>query len=466
MVEARAGEKSPKRALHYPRGGRRRDRPLTLSSRIIIDRMTTLGLDSPDDHLSRPDIGREPPSGPWTFQFLNLVLGGLGLFGRPLTTRDLLNAAQRRTGLADFGDWDIEEPLGVLIKSYETESSLSPFGRMAARWDLLRFLSNLLQLREEERRNPAILDEKIERPIFITGLPRSGTSFLHELLCEDPGNLAVRCWEAIYPLPLNSRGPAERDIDRRRRKVARQLASFERIAPEIRSLHPMVADTPQECTEITGHVFLGMRFDTTHHIPSYRRWLDGRSLAPAYRFHKRFLQHLQHRRGRGQWILKCPDHVFALDAVREVYPDARFVFMHRDPLSVLPSVARLTETLRRPFTVRLDRLQIGAEVSERWARGAKILVASAPSFADGPSPAFHLPFGRFVRDPAAAVEAVYAHFDIGLGAETAARVRALVAARPNGGNGRNHGRLEDYGLDAERERPRFAEYMEFFGLEA
>ncbi|HVM80051.1 MAG TPA: sulfotransferase [Stellaceae bacterium] len=428
--------------------------------------MATLGLDSPDDHLRSRDVGNAPPREPLTFQILNLLLRGVSPFRRPLSTRELLNAAQRRTGLADFGEWDIEEPLSVLIKSYEQEARLSSFGRMAARWDLLRFLSNLLYLREEERKSPAIVDEKIERPIFITGLPRSGTSFLHELLCEDTGNLAVRCWEAIYPCPLDPSRPVERDIERRRKKVDRQLASFERIAPEIRSLHPMVADTPQECTEITGHVFLGMRFDTTHHIPTYRRWLDGRSLTPAYRFHKRFLQHLQHRRGRGQWILKCPDHVFALDAVREVYPDARFVFMHRDPLAVLPSVARLTETLRRPFTARLDRLEIGAEVSERWAKGAKILLAAAPSFAAGSAPAFHLPFRRFVRDPAAAVEAVYAHFGIPLGAETAARVRGLVATRPNGGNGRNLGRLEDYGLDADRERARFAEYVEFFGLVA
>lgn len=429
--------------------------------------MATLGLDTRDDRLRGPEAGRGAPSlgmGQRLFYLLNALAGGLGLFRRPLSVDDLLSAAQRRTGLDDFGPWEIAEPLRMLIKSYEQESDLSPFGRMAARWDLLRFLSNLLELRDEERRNPAIPDERIERPIFITGLPRSGTSFLHELLCEDPANLAVRCWETIYPCPLDRDRAAAADIDRRRKKVARQLASFERIAPEIRSLHPMVADTPQECTEITGHVFRGMRFDTTHCIPSYRRWLDGQDLTIAYRFHKRFLQHLQHRRGPGRWILKCPDHVFALDAVRAVYPDARFVFMHRNPLAVLPSVARLTETLRRPFTSRLDRGQIGVEVSERWAKGAKILVGAAASFAAGPEPAFHLPFHRFIADPTEAVAALYRHFGIELDADAAARVRHLVAARPQGGNGRNHGRLEDYGLDAEVERRRFAEYMEFFGV--
>jgi hypothetical protein len=409
-----------------------------------------------------------PPSNlvPQAFRLLNALAGGLGLYRRPLSTDELLAAARRRTGLADFGDWEVEEPINVLVESYEREANLNPFGRMAARWDALRFLTNLLRMREEERKSPAILGEQIDRPIFITGLPRSGTSFLHELLCEAQGNLAVRCWETIYPCPLDRDRAAAIDIARRRRKVDRQLASFKRIAPEIQRLHPIAADSPQECTEITGHVFLGMRFDTTHHVPSYRTWLDGRSLVPAYRFHKRFLQHLQHRRGAGRWVLKCPDHVFALDAVREVYPDARFVFMHRSPLSVLPSVARLTEILRRPFTSRLNRRQIGAEVSGRWALGARILVDRARSPTTTGEPAFHLTFPRFVGDPAAAVDALYRHFHMELDEDSVVRVRRLVAERPNGGNGHNFGRLQDYGLDADFERRRFGEYMEFFGFEA
>lgn len=402
-------------------------------------------------------------TGRWAFHLLNAVSGALDIFGQPLSANELIRAAQRHTGLTDFGDWAIEGPLDVLIKSYEEEASLNAFGRIAARWDMLRFLSNLLKFHDEEERHPTILDQKIERPIFITGMPRSGTSFLHELLCEDHSNRAIRCWETIYPFPINDDAPD--DSDRRRKKVNRQLAAFKWIAPEIRSLHPIDADTPQECTEITGHIFRGMRFDTTHYIPSYRRWLDSQSQIAAYRFHKRFLQHLQYRRGAARWVLKCPDHVFALDALRVVYPDARFVFMHRNPLSMLPSLARLTETLRHPFTSRLDRLQIGADLSRQWARGAAILVDAAKFLQESTDPPLHLTFNQFVRDPAECVETVYRHFGIDLDVGSAARVRRLMTEKPNGSNGRNRGRLEDYGLDAENERRRFGDYIAVFGVD-
>jgi len=397
------------------------------------------------------------------FYVLNRSADALGLFRRPLSVRELIAAAEDRTGLADLGDWDIEEPLNRLLDSYEREANLSAFGRLAARWDVVRFISNLLRLREEEKQHPAILDEPIERPIFITGLPRSGTSFLHELLCQDPSNLVVRHWETIYPCPITPKG---NDIELRRRKVRGQIRSFERIAPEIRNLHPFEADSPQECTEITGHIFRGMRFDTTHHIPSYSRWLDGEDQVLAYRFHKRFLQHLQYRRGRGRWMLKCPEHVFALDALRTVYPDARFVFTHRNPLPVLASVARLTEALRLPFTTRPDRRQIGAEVSERWAHGAAIMLAVAKAAADATEPALHVKFSSFVHDPATAIHALYRHFDLELDAQSAACIQQLIKQKPTGGNRRNTGLLEDYGLDAETERRRFGDYMAYFGIAA
>jgi hypothetical protein len=441
--------------------------------------MKTLRLDPQDDFVRGP-MAHRPMESPdadlrtthandalastitsRAFYLLNGCAGALGLFRRPLSARELMSAAERRTGLADFGEWGVEEPLERLIESYEREASLSAFGRIAARWDVLRFLSNLLRLRDDEKRHPEILDQEIARPIFITGLPRAGTSFLHELISEDPANLAVRHWETIFPCSIRLGAD---DVERRRRKVQDQIKSFERIAPEIRYLHPFTADSPQECTEITGHVFRGMRYDTTHYIPSYSRWLERQSQIVAYRFHKRFLQHIQFRRGPGRWVLKCPEHVFALDSLRNVYPDARFVFTHRNPLSVLPSVARLTETVRQPFTTRLDRHQLGEEVAARWAQGTAIMVETAKSAEPTAEPALHIEFRRFVRDPAAAVAEFYAHFGLNLDAESQTRIRRLIALKPTGGNVRNRGRLEDYGLDAETERKRFADYTAFFGI--
>src|SRR5271169_5236439 len=240
------------------------------------------------------------------------MIDALAILRDPLSADELIARARRQTGLVDFDCTTFQEPLQNLLRACREEAELSLFGRFATRWDAVRFLSNLLRLREEERRAPKILEQRIERPIFIAGLPRSGTTFLHSLLAQDHANLVPRVWQLIHPYPLDGPGP-----DVRPRRVARQLRLFGMLAPEFRRMHPIDASSPQECSEITAHVFASLRFDTTYRVPSYRRWLDATGHLEAYRFHKRFLQHLQHQAGlAGRWVLKCPDHVFALGAIR------------------------------------------------------------------------------------------------------------------------------------------------------
>ena len=333
---------------------------------------------------------------------------------------------------------------------------MSLFGRFGTRWDIGRFLANLLRLRDEEQRTPAILDEPIERPIFITGLPRSGTTFLHRLLAEDEANLVPRVWQLIHPYPEpGSRGGR----DRRQQRVARQLRMFGMFAPEFRRMHPIGANSPQECSEITAHVFASLRFDTTYSVPSYRRWLDSAGHLDAYRFHRRFLQHLQHQSGgAGRWVLKCPDHVFALDAIRAVYPDARVVFVHRDPLRVLLSAARLTEVLRRPFTRHIDRAALGQQECERWSVGSELMIDAADRepFAE---PIFHIRYRDLVGDPLGTVKSLYRHFGLTLDAAAATRIERLVASSPNGGYGANHYRFDTFEIDPVVARKRFGPYM-------
>jgi hypothetical protein len=383
----------------------------------------------------------------------------LGLLRQPLLPSDLIAIAQRITGLREFEDANFEEALALLLQSFEREADLSVIGRMAAKWDIVRFLSNLLRLREAERRTPGILDQSIEQPIFITGLPRSGSTFLHRLLGQDRSNLVVRSWETIYPLPEEEGGAAARA-----RAVDRQLAIFAKMAPDFQHVHPITAQSPQECTEITAHVFRSLRFDTTHHVPSYQRWLDDTGHFVAYAFHRRFLRHLQLRKGSGRWVLKSPDHVFALDAILSLYPDARFVFTHRDPLQVLPSVARLTEVLRRPFARHIDRAAIGRQVTRRWESGALTMMEAAQTARIPPERVFHMRFPEFIRDPIASVTSLYRYFGLPLRPGVAKDMQSLVAGDPNAGYRGNKALATDYGIDLREERYRFSGYVACFGV--
>ncbi len=395
------------------------------------------------------------------FQVADLLGDAFAPLREPLGADQLIALARRRTGLPNFGETAFLDPLQKLLRACYEDANLSLVGRVATRWDVVRFLSNLLRLFDEEQRAPEVLARPVDRPIFISGLPRSGTTFLHSLLAEDPVNLVPRVWQLIHPYPLRN---SESGPDRRARRVARQLRLFGLLAPDFRRMHPIDASSPQECSEITAHVFTSLRFDTTYRIPSYRRWLDETGHLDAYRFHKRFLQHLQHQTADGgRWVLKCPDHVFALDAIRTVYPDARVVFVHRDPLAVLLSVARLTETLRRPFTRTIDKAEIGRQDSDRWLAATELMIAAAREnhFAE---PIFHVQYLDLVRDPVGTVAALYRHFGDLLHPEAAARIGRLVEAKPNGGYGAHRSRLEEYGLDAALERERYARYMAHFGI--
>ena len=397
------------------------------------------------------------------------VASAFGLLDRDLDGAGILDLAQRRCCLDGFDAATVTEPLRVLLQAYSQEAELSLVGRAAARWDIMRFLSNLARMAEEEAARPALRDEPVTAPIFVTGLPRSGTTFLYRLLAEDGGHRVPLMWETIQPYP--DPGPPPRR-DPRPARVARNLRAFARLAPEFPSLHPFSATAPQECTEITAHLFRSMRFDTTHHVPSYRSWLDRAGHADAYRFHRRFLQHLQAQDRAGhdgaaprRWVLKAPEHVFALDALLQAYPDAHLVFVHRDPLKVLPSVARLTEVLRAPFARRIDRAAIGRRVTGDWLAGAARMVEASRSL-PGRTRVVHVHYRDLVSRPLETVAGVYRGLGLSLSKTAAQRVARLVEREPQGGYGQDQHRFADYGLDPAQQRQRFQPYVEHFRVEA
>jgi hypothetical protein len=289
-------------------------------------------------------------------------------------------------------------------------------------------------------------------------MPRSGTTFLHRLILQDPGTIGPRLYQLVYPCASQA---SRFGTMLRKRWVSVQLSLFRMIAPELNALHPVAVDAPEECTDITAHVFQSLRFDAMYRVPSYNSWLERSGFLNAYRFHRRFLQHLDAQLPGRRWILKSPDHVFALDDIRRVYPDARLVFVHRDPVRVLASVARLTEVLRRPFTRSIDRVEIGREVSASWIDGAQRMRA----LSSNDDSVLHLNYRQMVACPLDAVRAVYQHCGLTFTVEAEERMRRWLASVANVRRPSRDYKLAQFGLDPHFLRERFSAYTETFGIE-
>lgn len=375
-----------------------------------------------------------------------------------LQAAELLESALKRAKRPGFADHSFVTPLEHLLEACNEEADLSLLGARALRIDILRCLRTLLHFEEIEAARPAVLSRPIRAPIVITGMPRSGTTFLHRLILQDPGTIAPRLFQLVYPYASQA-GSCGALL--RKRWVSLQLALFRMITPELNALHPIAVNAPEECTDITAHVFQSPRFDATYRVPTYSGWLERSGFLEAYRFHRRFLQHLDAQLPGRRWVLKSPDHVFALEDLRKIYPDAHLVFVHRDPVRVLASVSRLTEVLRRPFTRSIDRVEIGRQVSAYWINGAQIM-SRRSSRSDSE---LHLSYRQICSCPLDAVRAVYRHCGLVLTPEAEGRMLWWLRSSANPSRPLRNYRLADFGLDPHLLREHFAPYTHAFGIE-
>ena len=385
------------------------------------------------------------------------ALAAVGFTKPSLDIDALKDAAMRRAHFSDFGTWAIEEPLERLLRAYHDEARLTTLGRITVREMLVSLLENLLRLEQDRVRFPAVEQQAIRTPVFITGLPRTGTTLLHGLLTEDPENRVPLTWEVMYPAR-----PAPEEIDAIRRRTDTRLEWANRLAPEFRRIHPIGADLPQECIAITAQVFMSIQFHTTHEVPSYEQWLESGSQELGYAFHHRLLQHLQSHRAGSRWVLKAPGHLFALSELLARYPDARIVQTHRDPLRVVASMASLATVLKRAFSDVADPKQIGPDWTGRWAGALdKFLQIRDRSPADQ---FLDVSYERLVASPIETVESVYAFLGWQLSDTARQRMQAFLDRYPKNKHGRHRYTLEEFGLDAATEAARFRPYCERFDI--
>ena len=374
----------------------------------------------------------------------------------------LAEARQRASGLDDFGDGPFLEPLQLLLDSLEKEGRLNAIGRLIARERVVGHTVNRLNYVADRRRFPGIAQEQIVAPVFIIGMPRTGTTILHDILAQDPDTRTPLTWEAMFPSPPPEAATFESDP--RIERCAATFPSVDLQIPAFKAMHPMGATLSQECVTMMGEAMCTPLFHNQFRVPSYQDWVDRADWSHVYTFHRRQLQHLQWRNRRERWVLKTGAHLWGLEHLLETYPDARIVFTHRDPVKSMTSYASLTSLVRSMGSDQVDPHEIAADWTARLKRVLEhgVAVRSAKPY---PRAVFYdMQFRDFVRDPFAGVEKIYAALGLPMTARGAERMRAYIANHPKGKDGIHRYAPAEFGVDPAAVRRAFGPYMERFGL--
>jgi len=417
---------------------------------------------------------------------LPFALRALNALGGPITRRvvsldpgDLLAAACARTGLHDYGDPSFRAPLAVLLEAFERDADLSALGRISARGLVLQLLANRLRVEDRFRRHPEIEAEPIERPIIIAGLPRTGTTHLHNLISQDPSLRSLPYWESLEPVPDPREAGVGQGRDPRVVRCEKALAMIHRVMPLFPLMHEMTADARHEEIQLLAMEFSTMLFESSNYVPSYAAWYKRSDQRPAYRYLRRCLQVLQWqdraarpgdtggrsdvRRGPKRWVLKSPQHLEQQRALIDIFPDATFVQTHRDPLRITASLCTMIAYGSRMNARRVDPVAIGrywAARTEDLLRGSIAGRAALP-----PAQRIDVHFRQFMKDDVATAERVleFAHHPVS--DEARAAIRAFMDANPRGKHGTIDYRLEDVGLNAFERRAALRFYRDHFDVE-
>jgi hypothetical protein len=380
-------------------------------------------------------------------RLLSEVRAGLGIDGR---------------GVDGFGDDRFVEPLDVLLPALEHEAQLTVVGRWITRQFLLRLLTVRAQIVDYVTRDPGVIEEEINDPVFIAGAPRTGTTLLHALLALEPGTRVPEGWELLRPVPPPD--PAAYPDDARVALADRELRRPAVVVSGLDGIHEYGGRMHKECVSAMSFEFRSEEFTARYNVPSYADWLARSDMTPAYDRHRLLLQILQRRIPTRRWVLKSPVHMHSLPTLLAVYPDARVVFTHRDPLAVLGSVTSLVATLRYSHSDAVDTTDIGPYHAELYGGSLDHLVDLAEAGVPEPSLVQHVPYGSLVTDPVLATSDVVRRLGRAATPEVQRSMERYMSQRPRDAKGGHRYSFDDLGLSRDAERKRFARYQSYFGV--
>lgn len=376
-----------------------------------------------------------------------------------LCAHGLLRHAQRRTGLQDCGDETALDGLGHLTAALNRQARLSQAGRIAAYFNLVDQLCVRLRLIDYRARRAEVAGQTIRQPLFILGLPRTGTTILYELIAQDCTFRAPATWEVARPLPP----PTEKShgSDPRIIAVDRLVRQMEKLAPGFRAIHAIGARLPQECVYILASSFISEQFTYMYDIPDYRNWVLGQDMTAPYRWHAHFLQHLQTDFARERWVLKTPAHLACLQYLLAQYPDASIVWTHRRPLDAIASFSSLTQTLRGGFSRRVDPVETGDGEFRHFSKVIQLGMDQRRALDRGQF--IDVSFNAICADPISVVAAIYRRFGWHLSEAAETRMRTYLKRRPRDLYGEHRYTAAAFGLDSGREHQFYGDYLSRYG---
>ncbi|HSG67228.1 MAG TPA: sulfotransferase [Bacteroidales bacterium] len=354
-----------------------------------------------------------------------------------------------------------EEGLRKLTDSILKDGHPNPFGALAVKGLLGRILFGRYKIEQEMARNPWIEDQEIREPVFIIGMPRTGTTILHAILHKDPAHRAPLAWECLLPYPAAT--PDTFTDNEQLRTIEKEFNQLFKLVPDFRKKHYMEADSPQECLGITAFDFNSFQFSAQLYLKSYMDWFSNDSdMLGTMRFHKRFLQYLQSGGVKGErWLLKSPVHLRRLPEIFEVYPDARIIMTHRGPADIVSSTASLISSVRTLYSDNEDPNITGREQAELWSDYFNRFIDSRSKL-DKEDQIIDLRFDHFVEDQIGTIEKIYKRFDWELSDVARSNFIGFLADNPRNKHGRHEYSLKDFGLHENEVNEKFRKYMEFY----
>ncbi|MEZ0349992.1 sulfotransferase [Mycobacterium sp. pR1184] len=371
------------------------------------------------------------------------------------TVEDMHASATKLVGLDDFGvdDDNYREALGVLLDSYRRDANLTALGSKMNRFFLRGALVARLFSEASWKQYPQHADVAIERPIFVTGLPRTGTTILHRLLGADPVHQGLHLWLAEFPQPRPPRD--EWDSNPWYSSLNAQFEKAHAENPEYTGLHFMAAYELEECWQLLRQSLHSVSYETLSHLPTYSQWLSQQDWTPSYQRHRRNLQLIGLNDVEKRWVLKNPSHLFALDALMTTYPDALVIQTHRPVETIMGSMCSLAQHTAEGWSTTFSGAQIGADAMETWSRGLQLFNTARAKY--DPAQFCDVDYRDLIADPLGTVATVYRHFGLNLTDEARKAMEDSHAESQTGARAPKHKySLADYGLTAEEVKERFA----------